>query len=341
MKKNISIVDIAKHLNISTTTVSFVLNGRAKEKRISDELVERVLKFVEEVGYKPNVLARGLRTGKSNIIGLMVEDIANPFFATIAREIEENAYRNGYKIFYCSTDNSTAKTKELIGIFQDRQVDGYIIAPPEGIEDDVNGLIKAGSPVVLFDRFLQDVQTDYVGIDGTSSIFDAVTHLIGQGYERIGFVTLDSLQSQMQDRVKGYEQAISEHGLNDYIKEISYHQSPDNIVKQVVAFLKKKSNLQAVVFSTNYLGVSGLKAISSLGLKIPDDIAVMAFDELDLFELHSPSISTVSQPVKGISEHAISILLGRMDGSSPKKDIQNVILPTSLIVRDSTKYSLK
>lgn len=338
MKKKLSIVDIAKHLNVSTTTVSFILNGRAKEKRISNELVEKVLKFVEEVGYKPNFLARGLRTGKSNIIGLMVEDIANPFFANIARQIEENANRNGYKILYSSTDNELEKAKELIEIFRERHVDGYIIAPPDGLDDDVNSLIKSGTPVVLFDRFLQGVETDCVGIDGEESIYNAVNHLVERGYRKIGFVTLDSLQSQMQDRLHGYERAINEHGLADYVKEISYYQSPENKVKQIISFLKRKNDLDAVVFATNYLGVSGLKAISALGLKVPEDIALFAFDELDLFELYSPSISTVAQPVKEIAENVISILIDRLNQSPASKPdaYKRIQLPTSLIVRDSS-----
>ncbi|MFD2144991.1 LacI family DNA-binding transcriptional regulator [Mucilaginibacter antarcticus] len=142
MKKRLSIADIAEALNISKTSVSFILNGQAEEKRISKKLVDKVVQYVEEVGYKPNLLAKSLRTGKSNTIALMVEDISNPFFASIARLIEDRAYQNGYRITYCSTDNDTAKTKDMIGIFQDRHVDGYIIAPPEGIEDDILSLQK-------------------------------------------------------------------------------------------------------------------------------------------------------------------------------------------------------
>jgi LacI family transcriptional regulator len=160
LKKKLSIVDIANSLNISKTTVSFILNGRAQEKRISDELVKRVLKYVKEVGYKPNSLAKSLRTGKSNIIGLLVQDISNHFFATIARRIEDLAYQSGYKIIYSSTDNDTQKTRELIAMFRDRHVDGYIITPPDNIEDDINELISDGFPVVLFDRYLPKVATD-------------------------------------------------------------------------------------------------------------------------------------------------------------------------------------
>src|ERR1700712_1223271 len=194
IKKRLSIVDIANKLNISKTTVSFILNGRAKEKRISEELVERVLKFVKEVGYKPNSLAKSLRTGKSHIIGLMVENIADPFFANIARYIEDEAYKNGYRIIYCSTDNDAEKTRDLIGMFRDRHVDGYIIAPPLGVEEDIDELLKDGLPVVLFDRYLKGIDCSYVVTDNLDSTYTATEYLVEQGYKKIAFITLSSHQ---------------------------------------------------------------------------------------------------------------------------------------------------
>ncbi|MEP6613445.1 MAG: LacI family transcriptional regulator, partial [Mucilaginibacter sp.] len=115
----------------------------------------------------------------------MVEDISNPFFASIARLIEDRACKNGYKIIYCSTDNDTGKTQDLVNMFRDRHVDGYIIAPPEGIEDDLNSSIKNGMPVVMFDRHLPKVDTDYVEIDNLFSTYNATLHLIEQGYKNI------------------------------------------------------------------------------------------------------------------------------------------------------------
>jgi LacI family transcriptional regulator len=224
--KKLSIVDIASQLNVSKTTISFILNGRAQEKRISEDLVERVLKHVNEVGYKPNSLAKSLRTGKSNTIGLMVEDISNPFFATIARLIEDRAYKNGYKILYCSTDNDTHKTKELIAMFRDRHVDGYIIAPPEGIEEEISSLVKDGMPVVLFDRHLPGINTDYVEIDNLFSTYNATRHLIDQGYKDIAFITFSNQQTQMMSRLQGYKDAVKRAGLKEHIKERVYYR-PD------------------------------------------------------------------------------------------------------------------
>ncbi len=336
MKKRSSITDIASVLNISPTTVSFILNGKAREKRISVELVEKVEKYIAEVGYKPNSLARSLRTGKTNIIALMVESISNPFFANIARRIEELAYKNGYKIIYSSTDNDTSRTKELIQMFRERHVDGYIMTPPEGIEDDVNSLINAGIPVVFFDRYLADIVVDAVTIDNFSSSYNAVKYLIGTGCKNIGFVTLDSLQTQMQDRLSGYEKAVKEAGLTANVKEIAFGQDPEESVRHIESFLKRQVKLDAVFFATNYLCISGLKAIRTLKLDIPGEISVISFDEHELFELHNPSITTIFQPVDQISDQVINILLNKMKPNAKQKKEQNLVLATEMVVRDST-----
>ena len=336
MKKSPSIIDIANSLDISPTTVSFILNGKAKEKRISAKLVEKVEKYVEEVGFKPNSLARSLRTGKTNIIGLMVESISNPFFANIARRIEKQAYKNGYKIIYSSTDNDTKRTKELIQMYRDRHVDGYIISPPEGIEEDITSLQDAGVPVVFFDRYLPNIEVDAVIIDNFESTYNSVKYMIGLGYKNIGFVTLDSLQTQMQDRLAGYEKAIEEHGLPVHIKEIGYNQSSENSIRHITSFLKKVK-LDAILFATNYLGISGLKAIRNLGLSIPDVIAVIAFDDHDLFELHNPSITSISQPIEQMSDQIINILLNKMKPNAKQIKEQKILLPTHFVIRDSCK----
>jgi len=337
LKKKLSIVDLAKQLSISPTTISFILNGKAQEKRISTELVDRVLKLIEEVGYKPNSLAQSLRTGKTMIIGLMVENIANPFFANIARLIEEKAYKNGYKIIYCSTDNDSEKTRELLRVFQDRHVDGYIICAPEGIEKDVNNLIDNGSPVVLFDRYLPDTKADYVVIDNYGSTYQAVTHLIENGYKNIAFVTLDSLQMQMQDRLRGYEAALSEHGLHHHIKEISFLQNEETMNRHIASFFERKPQLDAVVFGANYIGISGLKVIKKLGINVPNDLAIVTFDDHTLFELHTPSITAISQPIEEISEKLITMLLSRLDKIPKVKKIQFEVLQPELIVRESSQ----
>ena len=338
MSKKISITSIAKHLGISTTTVSFVLNGKAQEKRISDKLVKKVMDYVEEIDYKPNSLARSLRTGKSNIIALIVEDISFPFFSAIAKEIEENAYKNGYRIIYSSTENDAVKTRELIEIYQDKHVDGYIIVPPEGVEEKINALCASGKPVVVLDRHLHNVETDHVLVNNYESVYSATQYLIKQGYKNIAFITLNSLQSQMLDRLAGYEQAIQDSKLTPIIKEIAHEDSVKRH-KHLLSFFKRKRNsIDAVIFSTNYICVSGLKSIKQLGLSIPKDIAVVSFDDYELFEMYAPAITSIAQPIECISENAINLLLSRLNKKATEidKDVQKIVLKTTFIERDSS-----
>ena len=334
-KGKTSIKDIANAMGVSITTISFVLNGKAEEKRISSEVEKKVLNYVEKVGYKPSVFARGLRTGKSHTIGLLVESIADPFFSQIARIIEEKAGKKGYEIIYGSTNNETEKTRSLISVFNDRKVDGFIIAAPEGIKEEVNSLKKNGIPVVLFDRKVEGVSDiDYISVDNFRSVYNAVEHLVEGGYRNIALVTLDSLQSQMQERLMGYEQAIADYQLNVLLKELSYYQSNDQMISQITDFLKRKSEIDAVIFATNYLGINGLKAIRELNIKIPTDLAVLVFDDADLFELYSPSITTISQPIEQMAEQVISAMLNRLRNN--KLESKTLVLPTSLKIRESS-----
>lgn len=337
VKKNLSITDIARALNISITTVSFILNGKAEEKRISKAVSDKVLKLVAELNYKPNQLAKSLRTGKTYIIGLIVEDISNTFFSNIARLIEEVAYKKGYRIIYCSTENDIAKTKELISMFRERHVDGYIITPSEGIEKEVGELLKQNLPVVLFDRDLPALAANYVGIDNFGSAYGGVRHLLEQGFERIAFITLDSEQSQMKERLDGYRKALQVHNKPAYLCKIPFGEQKEKVVAQMAAFLEENKEIDAVIFATNYLAISGLEAIKRLGLDIPRQLGVVAFDEHDIFPLYSPSISSITQPVTEIAENLIKILLKNLDDTTRPHQAESVVLPTSLIIRDSSR----
>jgi LacI family transcriptional regulator len=337
VKKKLSIVDIANALNVSKTTISFILNGRAQEKRISGDLVDKVMKYVAEVGYKPNSLAKSLRTGKSHTIGLMVEDISNPFFASIARLIEDRAYVNGYKIIYCSTDNDTKKTQDLIGMFRDRHVDGYIMAPPEGIEEDIESLIKDGMPVVMFDRHLPGVKTDFIEVDNLFSTYNATMHLKEQGFKNIAFVTFASHQTQMMDRVKGYHNAMISDGMKTTtIKEIPFNQNEELIMEPLRDFFKSSPDIDAIHFGTNHIGTCGLKIMHEMGLKAPDDIAVISFDDYDVFKLHSPPITAIAQPVEAIADNVITVLLEKLNDRNDDAKPQSIILKTDLKIRNSS-----
>ncbi|MDR6783486.1 LacI family transcriptional regulator [Pedobacter africanus] len=335
----LSIRDIAQRCNTSITTVSFVLNGKADEKRISAELKEKILKTIQDTGYKQNLFARGMRTGKTNMIGLIVEDISNAFFSAVARIIEEDAYKRGYKIIYCSTDDNTEKSKELIKLFIGRNLDGYIITPPKGLEQEIQSLIDNKIPVVLFDRYFPELETDYVVVDNFNASKKAVQHLFETGYENIAMVTTSSEQTQMLERYHGYEKTITENGKKSKILKLPFDHTAAQNIKSISSYLKKNKELDAIFFSTNYLAFQGLEAINQLQLKIPDDIAVVAFDDQDFFRIYNPSITAIAQPVKDISLKLIDILLQKME--SNKKPVEKVILSTDLIVRNSSVSTKK
>ena len=334
MKKTSSITDIANKLHISVTTVSFILNGKAEEKRISKALAEKVIKFAKAEGYVPNHLARSLRTGKTHILGLLVEDISNHFFATIAAQIEDAANAKGYRIFYCSSKNDTAKAKELLKVFEERKVDGYILTPVEGIQDRVQTLLDRNEKVVLFDRYFPEVETNYVVVDNESGAYEATKHLIDQGFRDIAFITIKSKQTQMEGRLQGYRRALAEGGLRSHIKKVDFDVDTSTIIREVKGYLASKKKIDAVFFATNYLGVSGLEAIKNLGLTIPGDIGVVSFDDHDLFRLHSPAVTAVAQPIDKIAKSLIRILL---DSIADSKDVkQHVVIAPELIVRESS-----
>lgn len=336
MKKRKSINDIAKELNVAISTVSAVLNGKSEERRISSAMRDKVLEYARLSGYQPNMVARSLRTGKSKILGMLVEDIADPFFATISRLVEKNAALHDYKLFYSSTENNPKIAKALIRAFRDRQVDGFIIAPTPGIEKEIQSLITDQIPLVLFDRYFPGIASNNVIVNNFQGASSAMEHLIQNNYQQIAFITLDSQQTQMTDRLKGYEAATSKAGLQPCIKTVHYTLSEDILLQEILHFLQHHPQIDAILFATNYLAISGLKALSQLGRKIPEDVAVIGFDDNTHFGLFTPSITAIAQPIETIGTHIVQLLM--KDLSDEKQDMhsENIVLDTRLIIRDSS-----
>lgn len=332
--KALSIKDIAVKANVSITTVSFIINGKAKEKSISEAVIEKVEKIIEESGYKPNQIARSLRTGNSNIIGLIVEDISNSFFARIARLIEDKAYKRGYKIIYSSTENSIEKAQELINMFKSRKVDAYIISPIKGLEEDIQLLLNENKPVILFDRNLPDLVTNYVGANHFSASYQSIENFIQEGRKNIALVTTDIDVQQITERYEGYKKALEDFGFkynDDLVIKIHFNQDEETTIGEIKNLFQSK-NVDAVLFATNYLAISGLKALKQLNKKIGNDLSVIAYDDHEAFELHTPGISTVQQPLEEIAETIIKLILSQLS-SRTKLPNEHVIIPTKLIIR--------
>jgi LacI family transcriptional regulator len=338
--KRISIKDIARIAGTSPTTVSFVLNGKAKEMRISDAIAKKILATTKKYGYKPNQIAVTLRTGQSKIIGLIVESIGGAFFGALAKVIEAEAEKYGYRVVYCSTENDARKGKDMIKMLAHQQVDGYIITPTVDMEDDIADLIKQEKPVVLMDSFIPSLNVPHVLVDNFLGVKEGVISLIEAGYKNIGFITVDLDLIQMNERLRGFTETLKLHKLKSDKKNIlklPYKNSKEEIIQKIAAFLEKNKQLDAVFFATNYLGTSGLQAIKKLGLRIPEDIAMISFDEHEIFSLYTPGITTIQQPIEEIGSTAMHLLLTQL-GKIAKDGSENKIqIAPTLISRASSK----
>lgn len=343
MKKKLSIHDIARELKVSAATISYVLNGKAREKRISTALEKKILNYAEKYNYRPNTLAKSLRVGKSKVIAMLVEGIDDPFFSSITRIVEKEMSRKGYKTFFASTENDPELTEDLIGVFRDAQVDGYIIVPPPDIEDSLVSLINDKVPMVLFDRYFPELETCNVIVNNFQGVYDAMQHFLNLGYKHIGFVTLDSSQIQMAERLRGYKKAMREKHLFTYIQKVSFELRQDrqkitNIIKR---FIAKNNHLEAVLFATNYLSINGLEAIRTLKIKIPDNMAIIGFDDNAHFPLFTPTVTAIAQPIRELSEQVVKQLITRLNGQEVQVPNKTIVLPTRLIIRESSNIVIK
>ena len=333
--KSLSIKDIALKANVSITTVSFIINGKAKEKSISEAVIKKVEKIINESGYKPNQIARSLRTGNSNIIGLIVEDISNSFFSKIARLIEDKAYKKGYKIIYSSTENNVEKAKELINMFKSRKVDAYIISPVVGIEEDIKLLLNDNKPVILFDRNLPDIDTNYVGANHFTATYQSIESFAKAGKKNIALVTTDVGVQQIMERFDGYKQALADYKIpynEKLVLKVPFGQAEEETINKIKD-LFKNNDIDAVLFATNYLAISGLKALKQIKKTVGKDLSVIAYDDHEAFELHTPLISAVQQPLEEIAEAVIKLILNQLS-SKTKLANQQVIIPAKLISRN-------
>jgi len=340
IKKRIAIKDIAKQLNISQTTISFVLNGKADAYGISKALETKILTYIEHIGYVPSKIAQGLRTGKSKTIGMIVEDISDPFFSSISRIVEQIAYAQGYRVIFGSSENDPAKAIDLIQNFRNHNVDGFIIAPPPGIDAVVQQLVDQNFPVVLFDRSLPGVDCPKVIVNNFEGTAEAINHLIKNGYDKVAMITLNSQQDQMLDRLNAYQSVMKTHGLNPVVKMVAYDEDKSNVVKVIRSFIKSHKDVNALFFSTNYLAMSGLEALQSMKVDIRKSMGLVVFDDSPYFALFSPSLTAIAQPVPQIAAEVIGIMLSRLGIDEDHHDHVKV-LQTTLVIRDSSSKLMR
>ena len=311
----------------SPSTVSFVLNGKGSEMRISSKLAEKIQKVAKRENYQPNNIAVSLRTGKSKIIGLVVDTISGNFFASLARIIESEAEHYGYKVIYCSTGNEMKKARELLGMLYQYHVDGYLIIPTKGLEKEIDNLSKNKKPLVLMDSYFSGTTLPYVLVNNYEGVSQAVQHLVNKGYRKIGFVYNDIQLVQMFERKRGYIETLAKNNIpfnKRLLLQTPYGGNEEEIITSIAAFIRKNKP-EAVMFAANYLGVYGLESVKNLNLSIPSDLAVVCFDDHEIFRLFSPAITSIQQPVESIAKIAIQLLmeqLGKIENQQPTNQVE-------------------
>jgi LacI family transcriptional regulator len=335
----VSLEDVAKALGVSKTLVSLVLNNKAKQHGISADTCKRVLEKVAEMNYRPNMAAKGLRTGKSNVVGLIVADISNSFYSKIARAIEDEARLNGYQLLICSSDEDEEKELQLFSLlYSGQQVEGIITSTTLTESDMLSNLAKGGYPMVLIDREIPKLNIATVVADNEKGAFKATELFIKNGMKRIGMLTISPTHlSSIKEREQGYKKALEKNGIkidHHLIREIPFGEIKNRVKKELESLLKAPHRIDALFTANNHLTIAVIEAMNELNLRIPHDLAVISFDDIELFKLTNPGITAVAQPVEEIGKKAFQLLLDQMNGKEkPAKN--KVVLPVDLVIRRS------
>lgn len=310
--KRASIKDLAREVGVSPTLVSFVLNGKQKQYRVSDQVADRIREVAKRMDYKPNGFAKSLREGTSKTIGVIVSDIANPFFANIVKNIETVAEEKGYMALFASSDENSDKLSNLLGRMLCKEVEGVIVVPCEGSEDTIRSLVDRRIPTVLLDRHIPDIRTNYVSLDNRKAGYDATEGLIRKGHKKISMICYDLKLSNMKGRIEGYRDAMKDYGLSDEIK-IQYvnigalEKSGAKAIDKIIA-----EGCKAVVCATNSITVMCLRYLQKLKLNVPEDITVMGFDGGSEFDFYNAPISFMTQPTETIAKKSVDILISQL-----------------------------
>ncbi|MDR2058271.1 MAG: LacI family transcriptional regulator [Dysgonamonadaceae bacterium] len=332
----ISMKDIARELGVSIATVSLVLNGKDKDGRVGKEMAEKIRRKAKEMNYEPNNLARGLRIGVSNTIGLIVADISNLFFANLAFHIQEQAEKFGYSVIITNTNESNLKLEKMITILKNKLVDGFIIVPTEHGESLIQNLVKRNMPVVLIDRYFPNLNVSSVIVDNYNASKKALRCLINQGCRNIGLVIYKSDLQHMLDRKKGYVDELQNAGLYNpaLIKEINYSSITDDITIAMESLLSRENEVDGIFFATNTLSMLSIKYMLDMNIKLYEEIKVVCFDKSDAFDFTSLHISYIQQPIAEMGTNAVGLLVEQMKRKSVERkedEIKIVELQTFLM----------
>ena len=328
---SVKISDVARRAGVSSATVSRVL---ADKPHVSDDLRQRVLAAVDELGYTPSRVARSLRVRRSTIIGLIISDIQNPFFTSLVRAVEDVAYEHDFVVMLCNSDEDIEKEGLYINVLLSEQVAGVVITPTRETDNPSRKLVEAGTPVVAVDRRMRDLDVDTVVVDNVGGSAELTAHLLSHGHRRIGAIVGPATSTTGRERLRGFAEALEAHGISPIPELIKIGLPKEDFGYGAMAsMLDSAIPPDAVFAANNLLTVGALRAVNERNLRIPDDIAMVAFDEMSWTSLIAPGLTTVVQPTYELGCRAAQLLLRRIEGFDGP--VQEIVLAPSLCVRGS------
>jgi LacI family transcriptional regulator len=324
--------DVARAAGVSVATVSHVVNST---RFVSPERVERVHAAMRELDYTPDATARSLRVGRTHTLGLVIPDNSNPFFAELARSIEEAGFDAGYTTIVGNSVERPDRERQYVSTMLSKRVDGLIIAPAGAEERALSRLLrKAGIPIVVVDRTLP--VADVVVYDNVDGSRQAAEHLLELGHKRIASITGPPDLAPSTERLEGFVRALADAGVevhDDAVVAGDFHFAGG---REATAELVQRGRSFTALFAANDLMAAGaIRELTARGMSVPGDVSVVGFDDAPLAEMTTPALTTVRQPLHQMGQTAVSLLLGRLAGTGGERRRRHV-LPTSLVVREST-----
>ena len=333
-----TIHDVAQRAGVSPITVSRVINHSGYASRDTRERVEAA---VIELGYVPNQLARSLRSKRTHTLALVLTDITNPFFTTVARGVEDTASDADYTVIFCNTDESESEEKKYLQVLLQQQVDGILLVPARSVSDSIDLIRKQHTPVVVLDRRVPlQAGVDIVRCDSEGGAYQLTRLLIDLGHRHIAALSAPLYVSTSEDRIAGYRRAMTEAGLGAEAEQTFFgaftQASGYQMAQQALASEPRPT---AFLAANNLIAIGALKAVRDVGLRVPEDIALVGFDDLPAALVISPFFTVAAQPAYEMGRKATQLLLARLAGEVPDS-CQNIVLPIEMLVRQSSGSTL-
>lgn len=331
----ITIYDIAKKANVSAMTVSRVINNTGK---ISEATRKRVKQVMEELRYVPNSTARSLVLQKTMMLSLLITDITNPFYTTLARGAEDTAKKYGYKMLFGNSDEDYAKESDYVDTIVSTRVDGVLFAPAgDGSLEHLQRLQRHRIPFVALDREVPGIESDLVQGDSKEGARKLVEHLLQLGHRRIALVNGSPDVSTARLRQQGYIEALKLADVpldEDLVVHVTYRDFHDD--EELDRLLKLSSPPTAIFAANNFLAVGVIQALRHRGLRVPDDLSVVCFDDLGIASALDPFLTVAAQPAYQFGALGVQLLIERIEAAA-ELERRTIMLPSELIVRSSAR----